>query len=155
MNGRYGASRRARIAVLSDARSRGDSLSEGNAGRCPPGREVSTHRAASNLLTFPAPPPPPRVGEVARERRCGLISNFASLLIKTHRPTLTVMLARKCSFPGLQRPRYTLDGRVTYAARYLWPCTQFSADLATHAVRGTAAPVLPARGEITRRNGSE
>lgn len=94
--------------------------------------------ARDNLLMFPFVVP--LVGEGARERRCGLISNFAGLLIKTHRSTLTVMLARKCSFPKLHCPRYTLGGRVTYVRCPIFMAVpQFSADPATRTMRGTVA----------------
>lgn len=141
MSGRYGASRQAGESATHVW----ESISRRGKRQVPLGRQDSTHLppatfARNNLLMFPLRHSLRRAAEWRVKGGCGpgLISNFAGLLIKTHRPTLTVMLARKCSFPRLHRPRYTLGGRVTYvrnAARYLWPCHNFPRTLPRTAVR--------------------
>jgi len=125
----------------------------------PLGRQVSAIFVRNNLLTFPSRRSFPHLGrECARKEGAGLFLTLPLLFIKTHRPTLTVMLARKCSFPKLHRYiRVMLSvGAFTYV-RIFMAVPQFSADFAAHVVRGTVALHLSFSrgGEITRRNGSE
>jgi len=138
-----------------------ESIFEGRSGRCL--SVAKFPRTAifvrNNLLTFPSRRSFPRLGRgCARKEGTGLFLTLPLLFIKTHRPTLTVMLARKCSFPKLHRYiRVMLSvGAFTYV-RIFMAVPQFSADFAAHVVRGTVVLHLSFShgGEITRRNGSE
>lgn len=142
--GRYGASRRAREPRLTDSAMY---IREGiysRRGRLQVPYKVFTHISMKRFINdsflssrAPFPPPPTlSLSSPAQGRGRELISNFArpvSPRIKTHCPTLTVMLARKCSFLELhsQRPGGACSITIFMAVR----ATQFSADLAMHAAR--------------------
>lgn len=129
LSGRYGASRPGSrsndsVATYACCATRKDSSSRSRGGgRTGGGRAVRpaapvtkvSHRdirRKHSLLTCLLPP----LGFARKTRRGRAVSpetslfltSPASLLIKTHWPTLTVMLARKCSFPGATAyARYT------------------------------------------------